>query len=158
MSNYTRRQRALKIQWKSNTGLSVLRQPLKPGHIGSSYSLIKIILQQVYWRAICAHIIILNSHHATVKGGLEMSSICLRRPFQVPTQTCISGSSLITESKKDLANGSPSHEHLVSNNLARAATSAERLNIVKPMESVSGCVCSQCFQEQQVQHSFCQNY
>lgn len=85
-----------------------------------------------------------NSYHATLEGALEMSSICLRRPFQVPAQTCISGSALITENKKDLANESPSHEHLVSNNLARAATSADRLNIVKPMESVSGCVCSQC--------------
>lgn len=87
-----------------------------------------------------------------------MSSICLRRPFQVPAQTCISGSSLITENKKDLANESPFHEHLVSNNLARAVTSADRLNIAKPTEHVSGCVCSQSFREHRVQISFCQNW
>lgn len=146
------------LQWKSNNRPSGLRQLFKPGHIGCTYKgLIKIILQQVYWRAICANIIILNSHLATQKGALEMSSICLCRPFQVPAQTCISGSPLITENKTDLANENPSHEHLVFNNLARAVTSADRLNIMKPMESVSGWVCCLCFQEQ-VQISWCQNW
>lgn len=118
--------------------LSGLKQSLKPVHAGcSSKCLIKIISQLAYWSAVCANIIILNSYHVTQIGALEMSSICLCRPFQVAAQTCISGSPLITENKKDLANESPSPEHLVSNNLARAVTCADRLNIVKPMESVS---------------------
>lgn len=103
------------LQCKSSADLSSLRQPLKDGHIGRSYNaIIKRIFQREFPRE--------------------------KFPESVPAQTCISGSPLIIVDKKDSTNDSPSHEHLVSNNLAGVVTSADRLNIVKLLESVSGCV------------------